>query len=60
MKRKIKSIRFDDRTWMLLQELSQKTQTSISVIVRSMVSHNIERLLDKAGNFKINDSCETD
>ena len=49
--KKIKSIRFDERTWMLLTELSEKTGSSISVIIRSMVSHNIELWLDKAGNF---------
>jgi predicted DNA-binding protein len=52
MKRNAKSIRFDERTWMLLQELSHKTGRSISVIVRSIVMHSIEQWLDKAGEWR--------
>lgn len=51
MEKKTKAIRFDDRTWMLLTELSQKTGRSISVIVRSMVLHSIELWLDNSGNW---------
>ena len=58
MNKKTKSIRFDERTWMLLTELSKKTSKSISVIVRSMVMHNIEQWLDKAGNWTQNEETE--
>ncbi|MDR1556807.1 MAG: hypothetical protein LBS88_07250 [Tannerellaceae bacterium] len=51
---KITSVRFDERTWMLLKELSEKTGSSMSVIVRSMVMRNIDAWLDKAGRFKTN------
>lgn len=56
MGKKSKSIRFDDRTWMLLEELSGRTGTSISSIVRFMVNRNIDELLDKAGNWKPNEN----
>lgn len=51
--KKNKTIRFDDRTWMLLNELSERTGESISVIVRSMVLRNIETWLDITGNWKL-------
>lgn len=48
------SVRFDERSWMLLNELSSITGVNISVIVRSMVSREIEGLIDKSGNWEIN------
>lgn len=47
------NVRFDERTVMLLNELSDITQTSISVIVRGMVYRSIEELIDKSGNWKL-------
>lgn len=55
MRKKRITVRFDDRTMMLLNELSDMTKTNTSVIVRGMVHRNIEDLIDKAGNWKIND-----
>lgn len=48
------SVRFDERSWMLLNELSNITGANISVIVRSMVNREIEGLIDKSGNWKMN------
>ena len=47
------NVRFDELTVMLLNELSDITQTSISVIVRGMVYRSIEELIDKSGNWKL-------
>lgn len=55
MGRTRRSVRFDERTWMLLKELSEKTGAKISVIIRGMVSRSIESLLDTEGNFKLNE-----
>lgn len=52
MRKKRITVRFDDRTMMLLNELSDMTKTNTSVIVRGMVHRNIEDLIDKAGNWK--------
>lgn len=54
MNDKRKSIRFDDRTWMLLNELSRKTGANISVIIRSMVIRGLDKITDENGNLKIN------
>lgn len=56
MDRTRRSIRFDERTWMLLKELSDKTGSKVSVIIRGMVTRSIETLLDEAGNFKIDEN----
>lgn len=47
------TVRLDERTRMLLTELSEMTGTTVSVIVRGIVKQRIESLLDKAGNWKI-------
>ena len=47
------NVRFDERTVMLLNELSDITKTSISVIVRGMVYRSIEELIDESGNWKL-------
>lgn len=47
------SIRFDDRTLMLLNELSTITGTNTSVIVRGMVLRCVDELIDKSGNWKV-------
>jgi len=47
------NVRFDERTVMLLNELSDITKTSISVIVRGMVYRSIEELIDKSGNWSL-------
>ena len=50
-----RSVRFDERTWMLLSELSKKTGASISVIIRGMVIRGMDEIMDDSGNFKINE-----
>ncbi|EFS33765.1 MULTISPECIES: hypothetical protein [Bacteroides] len=47
------SIRLDERSAMLLNELSKITRTSTSIIIRGMVNRSIEELIDKSGNWKI-------
>ena len=58
IKSKSTSVRFDERTWMLLNELSKKTETPVSVIIRSIVLYSIENLLDKDGNFYFGEEKE--
>lgn len=50
--RKRLSVRLDERTAMLLKELSSITQTSPSVIVRGIVQRGINELIDESGNWK--------
>ena len=50
-----RSVRFDERTWMLLNELSKKTGASISVIIRGMVIRGMDEIMDDSGNFKIDE-----
>lgn len=47
------SIRLDERSAMLLNELSKITRTSTSIIIRGMINRSIEELIDKSGNWKI-------
>ena len=46
------SLRIDDRTMMLLRDLSKKLNISVSKIVRVITTSSIEKLLDKDGNWK--------
>lgn len=55
MGNKRRSIRFDERTWMLLNELSSKTGASISVVVRSIIINGLNSITDESGNLKINE-----
>lgn len=47
------SLRLDERTAMLLNELSNITRTSASIIIRGMVNRSIEELIDDSGNWKL-------
>ena len=55
MKKKRISIRFDDRTLMLLEELSNKTSVKVSVVVRSLLMKGINDIVDDAGNLKLDE-----
>lgn len=55
MKKKRISIRFDDRTLMLLEELSCKTSAKVSVVVRSLVMKGLNDIVDDAGNLKLDE-----
>lgn len=55
MGNKRRSIRFDERTWMLLIELSEKTGASISVIIRSMIIRGLDSIVDESGNLIIDE-----
>lgn len=52
-KNKILVVRIDERTSMLLSELSGITGMNTSVIVRSMVLRCVEELIDKSGEWRI-------
>lgn len=43
------SVRLDERTAMLLNELSNLTNTSTSIIIRGMVHRSIDELIDESG-----------
>lgn len=47
------SIRLDERSVMLLNELSKIAHTSTSIIIRGMVNRSLEELIDESGNWKI-------
>ncbi|WP_390437811.1 ribbon-helix-helix domain-containing protein [Bacteroides uniformis] len=49
------SIRFNERIWMILNELSEKTGVTVSVIVRSLVMKGIDEITDESGNLKIDE-----
>ncbi|WP_042372624.1 hypothetical protein [Bacteroides neonati] len=55
MGNKKRSIRFDERTWMLLNELSDKTDSNISIVVRSLVKKGLNELIDDSGNIILNE-----
>lgn len=55
MKKKRISIRFDDRTLMLLEELSCKTSAKVSVVVRSLVMKGLNDIVDDTGNLKLDE-----
>jgi hypothetical protein len=55
MKKKRISTRFDDRTLMLLEELSSKTKVRISVVIRSLVIKGLDEIIDEIGNLKIDE-----
>lgn len=46
-------MRLDERTKMMLEELSMLTGTTVSVIIRGIVQRSVESLLDKAGNWNL-------
>lgn len=55
MGNKRRSVRFDERTWMILTELSTKTGASISVIIRSMIMRGLDGIIYESGNLKIDE-----
>ena len=55
MKKRRISIRFDDRSLMLLEELSNKTSAKVSVVVRSLVMKGINDIMDDTGNLKLDE-----
>lgn len=50
--KKMISIRFDDRTLMLLNELARLTGSSLSLLVRALVMRSIDELVDDNGNIR--------
>jgi len=47
------SVRFKAHTVMLLMEMSERTGSSMSVIIRMFVEKGIDRLLDDEGNLQL-------
>jgi len=49
------SIRFNERTLMLLTEISEKTGAKMSVVIRSLVMKGINDIMDDTGNLKLDE-----
>ncbi|WP_291601967.1 hypothetical protein [Bacteroides sp.] len=49
------SIRFNERTLMLLAEISEKTGAKMSVVIRSFVLKGINDIVDDTGNLKLDE-----
>lgn len=54
MKRNILAIRLDDRTKMILKEISEKRKVPISVVVRALLNRGIDQAIDSEGNIVSN------
>ena len=48
------TIRLDERTGLILDELSEKTGANRSRLVCALLQKSVEELLDKEGNLNIN------
>lgn len=55
MASKRRSVRFDEHTWMVLNEISHKTGVKISVVIRGLVMRGIDEITDKSGNLRLNE-----
>ena len=49
------TIRFNDRTWLLLNEIASRTGQKVYTVVRGLVMHSVEQLLDEEGNLHLNE-----
>ena len=54
MERKRFSIRLGDGERMLLEELAGIIGTNVSTIIRGMITKCVDELMDKSGNWKVN------
>lgn len=59
--KEIHSIRFDERTWMRLNEVAQVYSVGISVVIRTLLTKVLDDITDEAGyiekkNKYMNDS----
>lgn len=52
------TVRFDDRTWLLLGEIASRTGQKVYTVVRGLVMHSIEQLLDEKGNLHLYEKKE--
>lgn len=55
MGNKRRSVRFDEYTWMLLKEVSEKMGVNMSVVIRSMVARSLREITDDSGNLILNE-----
>jgi hypothetical protein len=59
MKKKI-SIKIDERSLMILKEISSKRKVSLSVIVRAFLKRSVDGLIDEKGNVMCNEKEESE
>lgn len=52
---KRRSVRFDEHTWMILNEISRMTGAKMSVVIRSLIIKGINEITDESGNLKLNE-----
>lgn len=55
MRKKRISTRFNERTIMVLNELSERMHVKVSVIIRGLVIKGIDEITDASGNLKIDE-----
>ena len=55
MGNKRRSVRFDEHTWMLWKEVSEKMGVNMSVVIRSMVARSLREITDDSGNLILNE-----
>lgn len=55
-KNKILMVRVDERTGLIIEELSDKLGTSKSRIIRALLQKSIDEIVDEKGNVKINNA----
>ena len=53
------TVRFDDRTWMILEEIAEVTGLKVYGVVRGLVARAVNQLIDERGNLII-DEAEKD
>jgi antitoxin component of RelBE/YafQ-DinJ toxin-antitoxin module len=54
------SIRIDERTKMLLHEISDATGVSVAVVIRSFIMREVDLILDREGYIRIKNEKKTD
>lgn len=60
IKSKTLIVRVDERTYMLLEEISRRNRVGISVVIRALVSKGLNEIIDESGNLKMKGDEKTD
>lgn len=60
IKSKTLIVRVDERTYMLLDEISQLKRIGMSVIVRTMLLKGLREIVDEKGNLKLEEDEKKD
>lgn len=55
-KNKILMVRVDERTGLIIDELSDKLGASKSCVIRVLIQKSIDEIIDEKGNIKINNA----